>query len=184
MQVDESTWQAIVEETKRKLAEWKEEGHEFVALTQANEKSQLLITEHRQQSYAGTGYYVTDRHAVGRELANGQLCKVTISKKGKNLVAKFKAGPKAWESLAGKSVEQIVKGLKLTNFLVVRVGAIIPNKREDGKTLCHVSGFLRSDHGKNYGMIVEEPDDFSSPHDIAERDAGAAYGGCSCWPKP
>lgn len=127
MKIDDATWNAIIEETKAGIARLKEaaarhgKGDQFAASLHELEKHALLLTEHA----CGRR---TNRKAVAREIATGELRKARVVQKDKVLATKISGDdPEGWADLVGKPAAQIVKDLNLASYVMVTKARVIPS---------------------------------------------------------
>src|SRR5215472_9660884 len=139
MKIDDATWDAIIAETKAAIERLNAcarkagtKGKFAVNAPTAGPgtKYAFLITESR-----GCG---TQRKAVARELATGELRQTKIVKQGVNISSN---DPKAWAKLADKPIAELVRGLNLTNYWIISVKpiettirTIAPAARRDAST--------------------------------------------------
>jgi len=119
MKIDDATWDAIIAETKAAIerlnadalkAGTKDKFTVNAPTAAPGAMYAFLITESR-----GCG---TQRKAVARELATGELRQTKIVKQGANISSN---DPKDWTKLAGKPIAELVRGLKLTNYWIISV---------------------------------------------------------------
>ena len=122
MKIDDATWDAIIARTKAAIerlnadalkAGTKDKFTVNAPTAAPGAKYTILITESR-----GCG---TQRKAVARELATGELRQTKIVKQGANISSN---DPKAWAKLAGKPIGELVKGLSLTDYWITSVKPI------------------------------------------------------------
>lgn len=118
MKITDEKWDEIITETQARIARWNaralEHGVEdtFTCDVERGEKYAVLITRHLP----------SERKAVARELATGELRKATtVTKRGKLVGFSIKTpDPKAWRGLADKPAAEIVRKLKLTDYWIVK----------------------------------------------------------------
>lgn len=112
MRVDDATWQAIIAETTTEinrmngvLAE-----HDltdpFTLRVVAAEDHEILITQRGSR----------ERRAIARYMPTNELRKATIDRKGK---CKISTPLKSWERLHGKTAREIMKGVKVADYMIV-----------------------------------------------------------------
>lgn len=82
MKIDHATWNEIIAKAEASIARWNERATGearpdiFTAKVEKGEKYVILITEHK------TGYR-TERKAVAREIATGELHKAQVVKRAR-----------------------------------------------------------------------------------------------------
>jgi hypothetical protein len=122
MYVSNEKWAEIVAATQEKIANWNASAakHALADTFECDEQQQskhiLLITKHK----TGSGY-LTEHHALAWELETGEVRRTKlVLQKGR--VVSFKTShpdPKSWQALANKTAAEMVKKLKLTDFLLL-----------------------------------------------------------------
>jgi hypothetical protein len=168
MNITKDQWDGIVAETRHSIDRWNASAgsHDLkdtfqCTLMPAGDYS-MLVTTHRSG-------YRTDRKAVAYRAAADELKPAKITVKKGFASFKIQPAPKAWSALSGKSAAEIVKRLRLTDFLLVVSASL--TAPPSGEPLRLVHGFHRKGHGRSVAMIVKE-EDGQSAHQIAERIAG------------
>jgi hypothetical protein len=176
MQITDDKWNAIITEVRQGIDRWNaraaehKKGDTFrYELVPAGEYV-LLLTTHRSGS---TEWHSVAYKPVTQEMWAAKL----IFKNGRVTGFRVKPDPKAWTSLATKPAAEIVKRLKLTDFLIIdNVHAVRP---PSGPPLYLVRGFYRQDHQRHVAMVVAgEEGVMIDVHAIAERIAGPDF----CFP--
>jgi hypothetical protein len=175
MHVTEDKWNAIITEARRRIDNWSAWAAERKTsdsfrceLVPANDYV-LLLTTHDD----GSGYQM-ERHAVAYKPATQEMKPAKpIVKKGRVTGFQTKSDPKAWASFAGKPADEIVKQLKLANFVMFLSASVV--RPPSGPPLYLVQGFHRQDHKRSVAMIVAEEEGGPDAHAIAERIAGPEF---------
>jgi hypothetical protein len=173
MQITEDKWNAIITEARKGIDQWNanaakhEKSDTFRCdLVPAGEYV-LLMTTHNDK-------YSAERKAVAYKPATHEMKPAKpVVKKGLVTGFQIKSDPKAWASFAGKPADEIMKQLKLTNFvMVLGTSAVRPLS---GPPLYLIQGFHRQDRERRVAMIVAEEESEPDIHAIAERIAGPEF---------
>jgi hypothetical protein len=173
MQITSDQWNEIVAETLQRIDKWNAHAAEnkvsdtFRCDLKSEGEYAVLITAH------GSGCS-TDRKAVAYKTAANELKPVKLDiKQGRILGYWIKPDPKAWASLPDKPVAEIVKRLKLTDFLMITGTSVA--RPPSGPPLYLVHGFHRQDHKRRVAMVVAEEEGGLDAHETAERIAGPDF---------
>jgi hypothetical protein len=180
MKITDDKWNEIIAETRRRIDSWNasatkhNKSDTFRCDLQQTRAHALLMTT-RSSGEAELRRH--ERKAVARELATGELRSVKlIFNKGRLTGFQTKADPKAWVSLLAKPVAEVVRKLKLTDFLMVLSARVV---RADSTTYL-VHGFHRQDRNRRVSIIVDNNDRGAvSTHQIAEQIVGEEF--CFHW---
>jgi len=121
---------AIVAATRARIARWNASASKhgvddrFCCDMLTNTEYVTLLTTHLSQP--------ADLRAVSRELATGELRSAkTVVRKGRLVGFSIrKPDPKAWQKLADKPAEEIVRALKITGFTMF-LGSRMVEKRQE-----------------------------------------------------
>jgi hypothetical protein len=115
MKITDEKWNEIISETQAGIARWNARAFHhgiedtFSCFVERGEKFVVLFTRHTPG----------EQKAVARELATGELRKATLAKQDKRIRASIRTSdPKSWQKLADKPAAEIVRKLKLLNFVM------------------------------------------------------------------
>jgi hypothetical protein len=120
MIITNEKWNDIIAETRTVIDKWNESARKhqksdvFRIKVHDTDGYTDLLTEH-------VNGYQTERKIIAREIATGEMRRTTISKQRGHITGfkMWRPDPQAWRSLANKPAAEIVKRLKLTNFLMI-----------------------------------------------------------------
>jgi hypothetical protein len=197
MKIDETTWQAIIAETKAAV----EKLNASAVRIGSKQKFGIKVPDPAPDAkYAylitsdGDGDNYAQRKVLARELASGEMRPAKIVKMKGGRGAKIAgADPKAWAKLVGKSAAEIVKGTGIATYQVFSFSvsprepevpvpgrprqAIVGNKRyaileqRAGRTGSWVSKYDSMSSMTTMAMGRPGEDFEYSDRDVAERDA-------------
>jgi hypothetical protein len=124
MIITDAKWNDIVAVTSAWIDKWKataakrQRKDDFTVKCDSGDKYTVLLTTHHDG-------YQRECHAVAREIATGELRAANLVTKRRKGIGRIPVGysisqsdPKGWNGLANKSAEEIVKKLRLTNFVM------------------------------------------------------------------
>jgi hypothetical protein len=122
MKITDEKWNEIIKATEAGIVRWNERAAErklkdkFRVSKKDADGYSILLTEHNNGVHS-------DHHAVVREMGTGEMhaAKVIKRKKGERWITGYepKPDPEEWRSLAYKSASDVVRALRLLDFLLI-----------------------------------------------------------------
>lgn len=116
MKIADEKWNEIIAETQAGIARWNARASEkgckdtFTCSVDRGTEYEVLVTRHIPD----------ERKAVARELATGEVRKAKLTKRGKLVGYSITTpDPKGWQGLADQPAADIVRKLKLLDFLML-----------------------------------------------------------------
>jgi hypothetical protein len=175
MIINDNKWQEIIAATRAGIDKWNVRAREkarpdkFAVNVQRSGDFEILLTEHNKEGY-------TERKVVMRNCVSGELRPAKAKKTAKGLFnITSRAIPKAWARLADKPADEIIRALKLTNFIMILGASVVPQVRTAEGLISHyVHSFRRDAHNVRVCMIVDV-EGYNGGHAIAEKIAGPEY---------